>query len=95
MRILSIVKKSTMKNEHEMSLKGWRRLKENSLLGRLFLDKKFFHYTWIGIFVSILNIIALWLFIDVLGISTIIAGVLVVGLTFILRYLLFIFFKIL
>ena len=62
---------------------------------RLFLDKKFAHYTWIGIFISLLNIFLLWLLIDIFDIPTVVSSVLVVGITFILRYILFDSFKIL
>ena len=58
-------------------------------LKTLFLNKKFAHYTWIGIFISLLNIFLLWLLIDIFNISTIISSALVVGATFILRYVLF------
>ncbi len=68
---------------------------QNTKFGRLFFDKKFVYYTWIGIFISLLNIFFLWLLIDVVGISTIVSGTLVVGVTFILRYVLFDSFKIL
>ncbi len=64
-------------------------------IGRLFLDKKFMHYTWIGIFISLLNIFLLWLLIDIMGIPTVISSLLVVILTFVLRYVLFDSFKIL
>jgi len=64
-------------------------------IGRLFLNKKFLHYTWIGIFISVLNIFLLWLFIDVLGIYTVVASTLVIGGTFILRYVLFDSFEVL
>ena len=57
--------------------------------GKLFLDKKFFHYTWIGIVISLLNIFLLWLLIDVLHVGTIIASTFVIGATFIIRYVLF------
>lgn len=62
---------------------------------RLFLDKKFAHYTWIGIFISLLNIFLLWLLIDMFGIPTIVSSTLVIAGTFILRYVLFDSFKIL
>ena len=55
----------------------------------LFLDKKFFHYTWIGIFISVLNIALLWLLIDEFNVPTIVASTLVIGATFIIRYVLF------
>ena len=64
-------------------------------LQELFLDKKFFHYTWIGIAISLLNIFLLWLLIDIAGISTVVSATLVVVLTFVLRYILFDLFKIL
>ena len=67
----------------------------NTYVGRLFLGKKFAHYTWIGIFISALNVFFLWLLIDILDISTIISSILVVGLTFLLRYVLFSIFKVL
>ena len=63
--------------------------------GRLFLDTKFVNYTWIGVFVSGLNIFLLWLLIDIFKISTIIASTVVIGGTFVLRYILLLFFKVL
>jgi len=62
---------------------------------QLFMNKKFAHYTWIGIFISLLNIFFLWLLIDVFGIPTIVSSTLVVAVTFLLRYILFDSFKIL
>ena len=59
------------------------------------MNKKFAHYTWIGIFISLLNIFFLWLLIDVFGIPTIVSSTLVVAVTFLLRYILFDSFKIL
>lgn len=56
---------------------------------RLFLNKKFLHYTWIGVFISILNIVSLWLFIDILKVPTIPASTIVVVGNFLLRYILF------
>ena len=67
----------------------------NTRLGRLFAHKKFVHYTWIGIFISLLNIFLLWLLIDIFGIPTIISSSLVVVGTFILRYVLFDSFRVL
>lgn len=75
-------------------MKGVMNNLRNSTFGKMFLNPKFAHYTWIGIFISVLNIFLLWLFIDIIGIHTIISSVLVVGGTFILRYILFDFFKI-
>lgn len=62
---------------------------------RLFLDKKFFNYTWIGIFVSVLNIFLLWLFIDIFGIPTVLSSTIIIGSTFVLRYVLFDVFDVL
>ena len=64
-------------------------------IGRLFLDKKFVHYTWTSIFISVLNIALLYLFIDILGIPTLISSTIVIGSTFITRYFLFDYFKVL
>jgi len=64
-------------------------------VGRMFLDKKFFHYTWIGIGISAVNVVLLWLFIDIMGIPTIISSVFVVMGTFVLRYVLFDIFTVL
>ncbi len=60
-----------------------------STVGRLFIDRKFAYYTGVGIFFAVLNIFLLWLLIDVLQISTVLASTLVVGATFVLRYVLF------
>ena len=65
-----------------------RRLKE------LFLNKKFFHYAWIGIFISALNVFLLWLLIDVFKIPTVIASTGVVSFNFIFRYVLLDYLKI-
>lgn len=64
-------------------------------MGKLFLNKKFAHYTWTGVFISLLNVFLLWLMIDKVGIPTVISSFFVVGATFILRYVLFDFVKIL
>lgn len=68
---------------------------QNSIFGRLFLHQKFAHYTWASIFISLLNIFLLWLLIDIVGIPTVLSSILVIGCTFIFRYLLFDFLKIL
>ena len=61
----------------------------------LFFNKKFAYYTWTSIFISLLNIFLIWLLIDIIGIPTIIATSSVILATFIIRYILFDFFKIL
>ena len=58
-------------------------------LKTLFFDKKFVHYTWISVFISLLNIFLLWLFIDKFGIPTIISSSTIIGATFIIRYFLY------
>lgn len=67
---------------------------QSTFLGKLFLDKRFFNYAWVGVLISIINVFLLWLFIDVFHIGTVISGVIVVAATFIFRYILLIFFKI-
>ncbi|MDO8231944.1 MAG: GtrA family protein [bacterium] len=74
--------------ESDTYFRRWTTWLRHSTIGRRFWDKKFLHYTWIGIFVSILNIFLLWLLIDVLGIATVIASIIAVLGTFILRYVL-------
>ena len=54
-----------------------------------FFEKEFFHYTWISVFISVLNIFLLWLLIDVFDIPTIISSTLIIGGTFIIRYILY------
>lgn len=61
---------------------------------RLFLDKKFFHYTWIGVVISLLNIFFLWLFIDIFLWPTVFSSTLVVVGNFIFRYILMDIFKV-
>jgi len=79
--------------ESDTHFRRWATWLQHSAIGRRFLDKKFLHYTWIGIFVSVLNIFLLWLLIDILGISTIISSIIAVLGTFILRYVLLDSFK--
>lgn len=64
-------------------------------IGKLFLDKRFVHYTWASIFVSILNIFLIWLFVDIFHIHTIISTTIVVGMTFIIRYVFFDYLRVL
>lgn len=83
-----------MTTETDTLFKRWMLRVRNTPAGRLFWDKRFFHYTWIGVFISLLNIFLLWLLIDVFFIHTVVASTLVVLLTFVLRYVLFAFAKI-
>lgn len=83
-----------MELEKEESPKNLKRSLKNLKGVRLFWDKRFANYTWIGIFISVLNIFLLWLFIDILDIQTVIASTLIIGVTFVLRYVLLTLFKI-
>ena len=51
--------------------------------------KKYFQESRIGIFISALNVFLLWLLIDIFHVKTVIASVSVIGLTFIIRYVLY------
>ncbi|MCR4333508.1 MAG: GtrA family protein [Patescibacteria group bacterium] len=83
-----------MPSEDKVEERMLSRLRDTRM-GKLFLHKKFAHYTWIGIFISILNIFLLWLLIDNFHIPTVISSTLVIAGTFVLRYVLFDSFKIL
>lgn len=67
---------------------------KDSVIGRLFLDKKFFIYTCVGVFISLFSIFLLWVLIDVLHIGTVKAGIVATVTVFLLRYVLLSFFKI-
>ena len=67
---------------------------KQSYFKRLFLDKKFFHYAWIGGVISLLNIVLLWLFIDIFLWPTVFSSTLVVVGNFIFRYVLMDLFKV-
>lgn len=54
-----------------------------------FWDKSFIHYTWGSILFSLLNIFLLWLFIDIFHVPTVISSAVIIGGTFILRYVFF------
>lgn len=62
--------------------------KDRRIFGR-FATRDFFNYFWISVLISLSNIIMLWILIDLLNISTIVSSVLVVGGTFVGRYILF------
>ena len=64
------------------------RFQNHRWFGR-FANRRFFNYFWISILVSLINIIALWLLIDFLHIPTLLATTVVIGSTFIGRYILF------
>jgi putative flippase GtrA len=84
-----------MDSEQKTSTEPTKRLLRQTAMGRLFWDKRFLNYTWIGILISLLNVFLLWLFIDILDIPTVVSSVVVIGATFIIRYLLYIFAKML
>lgn len=51
--------------------------------------RSFAAYTGVGIFITLLNIVLLWLFIDVFNISTIIASTIVVVGLFLFKFYLY------
>lgn len=69
------------------------KLKQVPVVG-FFIDRSFFHYLWTGGVWTVLGIFFTWFFIDVLRIPTIIASSVVIGGTFILRYVAFRWLKI-
>ncbi len=46
-------------------------------------------YTWVGLFITVLNIVLIWLFIDIFHIPTIISSTVVVGGLFILKFFIY------
>ena len=50
----------------------------------------FSKYSFIGLFITIINIIMLYFMIDILGISTIVSSTIVVGGLFIIKFILYI-----
>lgn len=74
--------------ESDTHFRRWLTSLRSTAIGRKFLDKKFFHYTWIGICISVVNVFLLWLLIDVIEIPTVISSIIAVLGTFILRFLL-------
>lgn len=74
-----------------MKFENGQKIKEMPVL-RHFWDKSFLHYTWVSALFSLANIFFLWLLIDVLKVPTVISSTIVIGGTFLLRY---IFFKVL
>lgn len=59
-----------------------------------FVEKSFIHYIWTGGAWTVLGIFLTWFFIDILKIPTILASTVVIGGTFILRYVAFRLLKI-
>ncbi len=76
-----------------MTLESESKIKKFSFVG-YFWEKSFLHYAWISALYSVLNIFLLWLFIDILKIHTVVSSAIVIGGTFILRYVLFRLLKI-
>jgi putative flippase GtrA len=81
--------RSVYENQILTSLNGWKQKAQNTPFLKMFCDKKFVHYTWISGAYSVLNIFLLWLFIDIWKIPTVISSAIVIGATFILRYVFF------
>ena len=63
-------------------------------LGRIFFDRRFFNYFWTGGLFTVLNIVFVWLFIDILHVSTIVSSVIVIGGLFISRYLVYLWLEV-
>ena len=49
-------------------------------------NKNFITYSYVGLFITFLNIILLWIFIDLLNIPTILSSTIIVGGLFILKF---------
>lgn len=62
---------------------------KNFLRNQIQNKKSFIVYSEVGIFIAILNIVLIWLFIDVLSMPTIIASTIVVGGLFLLKFYLY------
>lgn len=69
------------------------KLKRIPLIG-FFMDRSFFHYLWTGGAWTVLGVFLTWFFIDILKIPTIAASSVVIGGTFIARYVVFRLLKI-
>jgi hypothetical protein len=54
-----------------------------------FWNKNFFIYTWVGLIMVFLQIFALWLFIDIWEIPTIMSSIIIIGGIFILKYIIY------
>jgi len=52
-------------------------------------NKNFFTYTWVGTFISLLNIILVWILIDFLHVHTLIATTGVIGFLFFFKFYLY------
>lgn len=83
-----------MKASSATSMTDWLQQLKASRAGRLFWSRSFLDYAWVSALFSLANIFFLWLFIDVLRIPTVISSVIVIGGTFVLRYVLFRLIKI-
>ncbi len=60
---------------------------------KTFLTAKFYIYTYVGVLTTILTVILLWLTIDIMGIPTLLASSVIIFSTFILKYYLYVKFK--
>lgn len=58
-------------------------------LKKLFMNKQFVHYSWIAVAISLLNIFLLWVLIDLVHLHTVLAGFVVMIITFFSRFLLY------
>lgn len=80
--------------ENNGAFRKLERFFQNSRAGRLFWDRSFFHYLWTGGLFTVLNIVLVWFFIDVLKIPTIISSAVVIGGLFLGRFILYRLLKI-
>jgi len=76
-------------NQIVTALNQWKLKTEKNQFVKIFYDRKFVQYTLISGIYSVLNIFLLWVFIDICKIPTVISSSVVIGGTFILRYILF------
>ncbi len=53
------------------------------------INRNFIVYTVVGAFITILNIVLLWLFIDIFKIPTILSSTLIVGGLFIIKFFIY------
>jgi len=65
------------------------RLRRSMGLWRLVYDRQFLLYSGIGAFIYVLNVALLYLFIDILGVSTVVSSSAIIAALFILKYILY------
>lgn len=63
-------------------------------IGAFFLERSFFHYFWTGGLFMVLNILLVWIAIDMLDMPTLPATTVVIGGLFIARYVVYRFLNV-